>query len=240
LRRTRGSKRSFRPENFPKKRSCTWDQDLHSSPHVARGVARPGNSRQRKHQLIGGRPGNSPSIEPGTAQKGVPVPCTYCQPRSTHLSETPFKEGLEIVADGHAEVSLSACSYCNEVALYYRVDIYDDSWKFWCPIDESERQRLLAPDNDELHAIGTAISIIRGRTGGHLCLRDLLWRLRESSKLLVGGGPIGKVQLSSPFPHVAGNKPRDGGHLAVPEPDGLVRMTVIAGPSQDGLDLGRG
>jgi hypothetical protein len=89
------------------------------------------------------------------------MPCTHCQPRTTPVSKTPFTEGRKIVEDGHAEVFLAACTHCNDMALCYRVDIYDDSWKFWCPIDESEQRRLLVPGDDALDAVGIAISIIR-------------------------------------------------------------------------------
>jgi hypothetical protein len=87
--------------------------------------------------------------------------CTHCQPCPTSVHETPFIEGARIAEDGHTDVSLAACARCREPAVCYRTDIYDDSWKFWCPIGEPERQRLLAPGDDAADVIRTAISIIR-------------------------------------------------------------------------------
>src|SRR5690349_896694 len=55
---------------------------------------------------------------------------------------------------------------------------------------------------------------------------------------LLGGDaiPLGKIEMAAALPDVVVNHPRERRDAAVPGPDRLVRMAVVAGAAQDGGD----
>lgn len=92
--------------------------------------------------------------------------CPCCDPASTGLRESPFLRKKLLADDDHRCLILNACQRCNAPALQYSVDIFDDYWLYWCPIDEDERDKFLAIENDSEHdtvAFDMAISAIRER-----------------------------------------------------------------------------
>ena len=93
--------------------------------------------------------------------------CLACDPTSTEvLEESPFRR-QEMIADvPHQCLILAACRRCNAPAVQYSVDIYDDSWVYWCPLDEGEKAKLLSIEKGGEHdeeAFRLVISMIRER-----------------------------------------------------------------------------
>lgn len=93
--------------------------------------------------------------------------CRNCDPASTEvLRETPFRRLAMIADEPHKCLLLAECRRCKAPAVQYSVDIYDDYWVYWCPIDEGERAQLLSIERDSKHdevALRLVISMMRER-----------------------------------------------------------------------------
>jgi hypothetical protein len=90
--------------------------------------------------------------------------CIHCQPSLKPITENPFKCTKSLSDEYHEGVELGACIKCGQPCLSYWVDLYDDAWRFWCAIDEAEKQRLLLPNTDEDELHDRAREIIRQHT----------------------------------------------------------------------------
>ncbi len=75
---------------------------------------------------------------------------------------------------------------------------------------------------------------------GHLTLSDQFTHLLQQVHLLfpIVLGPVGMIHKPAPKVDIVDDKPGNGSHVAVPGPDRLVRVTVLAGPLKNGADFG--
>jgi hypothetical protein len=85
--------------------------------------------------------------------------CDQCRPRPGSLTRSPFKLTEGLVRAGHDGCDLAICRHCERPALHFWVDVFDDYWTYWCPIDEAERAQLIGLRGDE-RAIDLARSFI--------------------------------------------------------------------------------
>ncbi len=91
--------------------------------------------------------------------------CQHCFPTDKRPIELPFRALRTVADDSHEIVGLASCEHCGQLALHFGVDVYDDCWRYWCPIDDQELARLSEPDGeDEPKVYDTARSIIRDHT----------------------------------------------------------------------------
>ncbi len=95
-----------------------------------------------------------------------PFPCRFCQPSELPPGDNPFRITQPIVYGYHQNVILAACRHCHAPALQYSVDIFDDYWAFWCPIDEAEKAKILSIEEGDRYedtVIAMTLSILRER-----------------------------------------------------------------------------
>jgi hypothetical protein len=61
---------------------------------------------------------------------------------------------MEFTSESHEGVGLGACAECGQECLVYWVDIFDDYWRFCCPIDQVEKAELISVNGhqqEQLH-----------------------------------------------------------------------------------------
>lgn len=70
--------------------------------------------------------------------------------------ERVLRLDTEIYEDSHDFANVMQCESCSRVFLEYWVEIFDDGWKYWVEIDESERARIStspSPKNEVVKVI---------------------------------------------------------------------------------------
>lgn len=66
-------------------------------------------------------------------------------------------ERLQVLHDSYRlRVEIVRCSECKQLYAYCFVEVFDDDWDFWCPIDENDRE-VIEQDYQQ------ALSIINSR-----------------------------------------------------------------------------
>jgi hypothetical protein len=105
-----------------------------------------------KFALLGWTPGvgQEPSVANGGIRVGcrlsppstLRMSCTHCSGSATGSADNPFRDLEALASDTRFGACLALCSWCGQPAVHFWVGVYDDTWRYWCLVDESEREAL--------------------------------------------------------------------------------------------------
>lgn len=66
-----------------------------------------------------------------------------CSDLSGSESRPAFFEQLENIYDSYRwRVDIEVCNKCRQLYAHCYVEVFDDGWSFWCPIEASEIESL--------------------------------------------------------------------------------------------------
>lgn len=88
--------------------------------------------------------------------------CSLCLPADADCAEVPFRPDRTVANDGHQVVSLNVCVGCGQPALYFSIDLYDDTWGYWCAVSKTELELLTTPQHED-KLFDIARSVVRSK-----------------------------------------------------------------------------
>lgn len=113
--------------------------------------------------------------------------CTTCTPL---ISEEDLQHETEIYEESHDFADILLCPSCNKLFLQYWVEIYDDGWFYFTPLEAGEKEFLLESTRNP-GAQSAIIKLIRTKTEVY-CRHPLSpspLRLQEGKHCLLEGAP---------------------------------------------------